>query len=152
MSNRILTIALSLVIAYFAVWLGDSVNTAFVKDAARGAKDRGGISGLIIIWVGLLFLADLILYAFWMINKMMEDESLEWFSAFILILSAHIFGCLAGPITKFGFVPWNWADPLVVLLIIGIVPAAHEVRSIAVDIQRAMREQRKKDNVRAIRT
>lgn len=125
-SERILCLISGLILAYFAVYLGDWVNVLFHTSS-------GLVPLIVIISAGVAVVGIILLF------MSLSYESISTLDrVFYLIVGpsfvAYAFGVVSAPVTTIGFAPWTWITPWSILLVLACLPSLFALRSIIFDL------------------
>lgn len=142
-STRIILLVSCVVLAYFAIWLGDEVNAVYTfVSNQNGFSDVGeslGISFIITI-VFVISVASFIVVIYYYC-KLNDAKSIQNRVTITLVVVTSVlgfdfsFGLFAGPITKYGDWPWEWTTGLIFLPLLGMVPMVFATTEIIIDLR-----------------
>ena len=128
-SNKIVLVVMSLVLFYFAVWLGDAGAVAY----SHGSYGRwAGVFNFVTLVFGVIFTIISLAGAFDLDGAEVKD--FEFYGACGFICGSYLLGAFAMPLERYGTGVWMWGDPWTFLPVFAFVPMAVVIKDIVLDI------------------
>lgn len=131
---------LCMVVAYFAVWLGDFGHQRAVS--GFGVPDgRSSNMGALVVFVTCIIVCAIIGFSYPLTRAMMgrwswtvRDEEFVALASAELTMACFVYGVLGGPVAAFGPYPWHWVSAWNIIPVLSGVPMAFAIHSCVEDL------------------